>query len=63
MCKTMYHSSNESVKFIMKHCMNAGNSILGKNLFYVRSQFDCNITEVFIVNYLLSKQKYEKNDV
>ncbi len=43
----MYHSSNENVKFIMKHCMNAGNSIIGKNLFYVCSQFDCNITEVF----------------
>ncbi len=27
--------------------MNAGNSIIGKNLFYVCSQFDCNITEVF----------------
>ncbi len=43
----MYRSSNESVKFIMKHCMNAGNSIIGKNLFYVCSQFDCNITEDF----------------
>ncbi len=47
MCRTMYHSSNESVKFIMKHCINAGNSIIGKNLFYVCSHFDCNITEVF----------------
>ncbi len=28
--------------FIMKHCMNAG-----MNLFYVCSQFNCNITEVF----------------
>ncbi len=28
MCKTMYHSSNESVKFIMKHCMNAGRELL-----------------------------------
>ncbi len=27
--------------------MNTGNSIMGKNLFYVCSQFDCNITEVF----------------
>ncbi len=40
-------SSNESVKFIMKHCMNAGNSIIVKNLFYVCSQFDCNTTDVF----------------
>ncbi len=47
MCRTMYQSSNESVKFIMKHCMNAGNCIIDKNLFYVCSQFDCNITEVF----------------
>ncbi len=31
----------------MKHCMNAGNSIIGKNLFHLCSQFDCNITEVF----------------
>ncbi len=31
----------------MKHCMNAGNSIIGKNLFYVCSQFDSNITESF----------------
>ncbi len=56
MCKTLYHSSNESVKFIMKHCMNVGNSIIGNNPFDVCSQFDCNITEV--VNSKLSKQKY-----
>ncbi len=28
----------------MIHCMNAGNGIIGNNLFYVFSQFDCNIT-------------------
>ncbi len=43
----MYYRSNESVKFIMKHCMNSGSSIIGKNMFYVCSQFDCNITKVF----------------
>ncbi len=47
MCRTMYHSSNERVKCIMKHCINAWNSIIGKNMFYVCSQFDCNITEGF----------------
>ncbi len=31
-------------------------SIIGKDRFYVCSQFDCcNITEVFIVNYGLAK--------
>ncbi len=47
MCKTMYHSSNESVNVFVKHCMNVGNSVIGKNLFYVCPQFDCDISEVF----------------
>ncbi len=51
----MYHSSNESVKFIMKHYMNAGNSIIGNNMFYVCSQFDCNITEVFNIKLCFIK--------
>ncbi len=66
MCKTMYHNSNESLKFIMKHCINAGNSIIGKNLFYVSSHFDCNITEdlkFLIVSYVLSKQKTGKSNI
>ncbi len=45
--KTMNNSSNERVKYIMKHCANTGISIIGRNLFYVCSQFYCNITEVF----------------
>ncbi len=44
----MYQRSKESVTIIMKHCMNAGDNIFGKNLFYVCLRFDCNITEVFI---------------
>ncbi len=48
------------VQCIMKHCMNAGNSIIGKNLFYVCSQFDC---KFLIVNYVLKKQKYGKSNV
>ncbi len=54
----MYHITKESVKCIMKHCMNGGNSIIGKNPFYVCSQLNCNITEVFNSKLCFIKNKY-----
>jgi hypothetical protein len=46
LCQTMYNSPNKSVSFIIQNCILNGDSLIGRNLFYICSRYKCNVYTV-----------------